>query len=195
MERFYLEEPSLERENQILEYIEEMKQYKSQIHGDGGLKKYLDEKSYKEWVINVHNMENEKYALSKGLVPSSTYFLIRENDDKLIGMIDLRIKLNDYLRNYGGNIGYSIRPTERKKGYAKIQLYLCLLKCKEYNLDKVLITCTNYNEGSRRTILSLGGIYEKNNINKPEGDNLELYWINVDKSIKKYKNEYSKYIM
>lgn len=195
MERFYLEEPSLERENQILEYIEEMKQYKSQIHGDGGLKKYLDEKSYKEWVINVHNMENEKYALSKGLVPSSTYFLIRENDDKLIGMIDLRIKLNDYLRNYGGNIGYSIRPTERKKGYAKIQLYLCLLKCKEYNLDKVLITCTNYNEESRRTILSLGGIYEKNNINKPEGDNLELYWINVDKSIKKYKNEYSKYIM
>lgn len=195
MERFYLEEPSLERENQILEYIEEMKQYKSQIHGDGGLKKYLDEKSYKEWVINVHNMENEKYALSKGLVPSSTYFLIRENDDKLIGMIDLRIKLNDYLRNYGGNIGYSIRPTERKKGYAKIQLYLCLLKCKEYNLDKVLITCTNYNEGSRRTILSLGGIYEKNNINKPEGDNLELYWINVDKSIKKYKNEYSKYIL
>lgn len=195
MERFYLEEPSLERENQILEYIEEMKQYKTQIHGDGGLKKYLDEKSYKEWVINVHNMENEKYALSKGLVPSSTYFLIRENDDKLIGMIDLRIKLNDYLRNYGGNIGYSIRPTERKKGYAKIQLYLCLLKCKEYNLDKVLITCTNYNEGSRRTILSLGGIYEKNNINKPEGDNLELYWINVDKSIKKYKNEYSKYIM
>lgn len=195
MERFYLEEPSLERENQILEYIEEMKQYKSQIHGDGGLKKYLDEKSYKEWVINVHNMENEKYALSKGLVPSSTYFLIRGNDDKLIGMIDLRIKLNDYLRNYGGNIGYSIRPTERKKGYAKIQLYLCLLKCKEYNLDKVLITCTNYNEGSRRTILSLGGIYEKNNINKPEGDNLELYWINVDESIKKYKDEYSKYIM
>ena len=195
MERFYLEKPSLSRKNQILEYIEEMKKHKSQIHGDGGLKKYLDEKSYEEWVINVHNMENERYALSKGLVPSSTYFLIRENDDKLIGMIDLRIKLNDYLRNYGGNIGYSIRPTERKKGYAKIQLYLCLLKCKEYDLDKVLITCANYNEGSRRTILSLGGIYEKNNINKSEEDNLELYWIDVDESIKKYKNEYSKYII
>lgn len=140
-------------------------------------------------------MENEKYALSKGLVPSSTYFLIRENDDKLIGMIDLRTKLNDYLRNYGGNIGYSIRPTERKKGYAKIQLYLCLLKCKEYGLDKILITCANYNEGSRRTILSLGGIYEKNNINKLEEEILELYWINVDESIKKYKDEYSKYII
>lgn len=195
MERFYLERPSLSRKNQILEYIEEMKQYKSQIHGDGGLKKYLDEKSYEEWVINVHNMENERYALSKGLVSSSTYFLIRKNDDKLIGMIDLRIKLNDYLRNYGGNIGYSIRPIERKKGYAKIQLYLCLFKCKEYDLDKVLITCANYNERSRRTILSLGGIYEKNNINKPEEYNLELYWIDVDESIKKYKNEYSKYII
>ena len=172
MERFYLEKPPLSRKNQILEYIEEMKKHESQIHGDGRLKKYLDEKSYEEWVINVHNMENEKYALSKGLVPSSTYFLIRENDDKLIGMIDLRIKLNDYLRNYGGNIGYSIRPTERKKGYAKIQLYLCLLKCKEYGLDKILITCANYNEGSRRTILSLGGIYEKNNINKLEEETL-----------------------
>ena len=193
MERFYLEKPSLSRKNQILEYIEKMKKHESQIHGDGRLKKYLDEKSYEEWVINVHNMENEKYALSKGLVPSSTYFLIRESDDKLIGMIDLRIKLNDYLRNYGGNIGYSIRPTERKKGYAKIQLYLCLLKCKEYGLDKILITCANYNEGSRRTILSLGGIYEKNNINKLEEEILELYWINVDESIKKYKDEYSKY--
>ena len=82
MERFYLEKPSLSRKNQILEYIEKMKKHESQIHGDGRLKKYLDEKSYEEWVINVHNMENEKYALSKGLVPSSTYFLIRESDDR-----------------------------------------------------------------------------------------------------------------
>ena len=70
-----------------------------------------------------------------------------------------------------------------------------MLKCKEYDLDKVLITCANYNEGSRRTILSLGGIYEKNNINKLEEEILELYWINVDESIKKYKDEYSKYII
>ena len=54
MERFYLEKPPLSRKNQILEYIEEMKKHESQIHGDGRLKKYLDEKSYEEWVINMH---------------------------------------------------------------------------------------------------------------------------------------------
>ena len=77
-------------------------------------------------------------------------------------MIDLRYELNDYLRNYGGHIGYSIRPTEKRKGYNKINLYLCLLKAQEYGLEKVLITCADYNEGSKNTIKSVGGIFEKN---------------------------------
>lgn len=139
-------------------------------------------------------MRNKEYANSKGLVPANTYFLIRESDNKLIGMIDLRYELNDYLRNIGGHIGYSIRPTERRKGYNKINLYLCLKKAQEYGLDKVLITCADFNEGSRNTIKALGGEFEKETYDASDNENMELYWINVDNSIEKYKDIYEQNI-
>ena len=72
--------------------------------------------------------KEKNYAESKKLVPATTYFTIRESDNKIIGMINFKHYLNEYLRNFGGHIGYVIRPTERRKGYAKIQLYLVLLE-------------------------------------------------------------------
>ena len=118
------------------------------------------------------------------MVPSSTYFLIREDEDRIVGMIDIRHDLNDYLLQYGGHIGYGIRPTERRNGYNKINLFLGLLKCRELGFDKVLITATDENPGSYKTILDLGGKLE-NKIIDDEDDNVLLgrYWIDVDKSI------------
>ena len=195
MEKFYLELPSLERKNDALEYIEEFYKYDSQIHGTGSLDRELKKgKTYEEWLSNNIKLHDENYALEKGLVPAYTYFLIREDDNKLIGMIDLRLGLNDYLRNYGGHIGYSIRPTERKKGYNKINLYLVLQEAKENNLEKVLITCADSNDGSRKTILSLGGKFEKNNFDESDNGTMELYWIDVDESLEKYKDIYEPYL-
>ena len=91
------------------------------------------------------------------LVPAETFFLIRENDNKIVGMIDIRLALNDFLKKYGGNIGYSIRPTERRKGYDKINLYLALKFCKEKGLSEVLLDCDYDNLGSASSIISLGG--------------------------------------
>ena len=65
-----------------------------------------------------------------------------------------------YLDTYGGHIGYSVAPGERRKGYASQMLKEALIKCRELGIDKVLITCTDNNEGSRKTILANGGIYE-----------------------------------
>lgn len=195
MEKFYLELPTLERKNEVLEYINEFYKYNSQIHGTGSLDRELKKgKTYEEWLDNSLKLHEKEYALSRGLVPAFTYFLIRSNDNRLVGMIDLRLDLNEYLRNFGGHIGYSIRPTERKKGYNKINLYLCLLEAQRYGLDKVLVTCATHNEGSRKTILSLGGIFEKNTIDKSDNETMELYWIDVNESLNKYKNLYSDYI-
>ena len=105
-------------------------------------------------------------------------------------MIDLRLSLNDYLRNFGGNIGYSIRPTERKKGYNKLNLYLILKEAQNHDLQKVLITCADYNEGSRKTILALGGEFEKNTFDEVDNETMNLYWIDVNKSLEKYKDIY-----
>ena len=196
MEKFYLELPSIGRKNDVLKYIEEFYEYGSQIHGTGSLNRALKKgKTYEEWLDNNIKLHDENYALEKGLVPSYTYFFVREDDNKIVGMIDLRLGLNEYLRNFGGHIGYSIRPTERKKGYNKINLYLVLQEAQRYNLDKVLITCANSNEGSRKTILSLGGDYEKNTFDKSDNETMELYWIDVNDSLERYKDIYDQYIL
>ena len=195
MEKFYLELPSIGGKNDAHKYIEEFYEYGSQIHGTGSLDKELKKgKTYEEWLNHNLNLHDEKYAIEKGLVPSYTYFLVRENDNKIDGMIDLRLGLNEYLREFGGHIGYSIRPTERKKGYNKINLYLILQVAKKHGLEKVLITCANYNQGSRKSILALDGKFEKNTFDESDNETMELYWIDVNDTLGKYENVYQSYI-
>ena len=110
------------------------------------------------------------------LVPADTYFLIDENE-KIVGAINIRRELNDYLYKFGGNIGYGIRPSERKKGYATIMLKLGLEKCQELGMKKILITCDKNNIASAKTIVANGGILEDE---VPEGDGItQRYWINL----------------
>lgn len=195
MEKFYLELPSIEREKDAIEYIEEFYKYDSQIHGTGSLDRELKKgKTYEEWLDNNIKLHEEDYASEKGLVPAYTYFLIREDDNKIVGMIDLRLGLNEYLRNFGGHIGYSIRPTERKKGYNKINLYLILKEAQKNNLEKVLITCADYNDGSRKTILSFDGRFEKTTFDESDNETMELYWIDVNEALNKYYEVYENYI-
>lgn len=196
MTKFYLELPSIERKEQAIEYINEFYENNSQIHGTGGLDRQLKKGiSYEEWINNSLKMSDKNYANSKGLVPANTFFLIREEDDKLIGMIDLRYELNDHLRNIGGHIGYSIRPTERRKGYNKINLFLCLLAAKKYGLERVLITCADYNDGSRNTIKAFDGEFEKETYDESDKEVMELYWVDVDKAISKYKSVYEECVL
>lgn len=189
MEKFYLEQPSLYRKIEAIEYINEFIKYNSAIHGVGSLNKYLD--NYESWLEQLKN-NRERIEIDK-LVPSETFFLIRENDNKIIGMIDIRLALNDFLKKYGGNIGYSIRPTERRKGYNKINLYLALKFCQEKGLKEVLLDCDYDNLGSANTIISLGGILVKEGINEISNTIMKDFIIKVDESLEKYKEEYEKY--
>lgn len=192
MEKFYLEKPSIDRKNEAIDYIKEHIDFKSNINGSGGLDDgYID---YENWLIKNGKKENIK-TCPKDKCPAYTYFLIRVNDNKIIGMINIRYKLNEMALLYGGHIGYGIRPTERQKGYNKINLYLGLQKCKELNLEKVLITASDNNLGSYKTILALGGVLENKIPDNEEKDiMIGRYWINVNLSLKKYKNEYNKYV-
>ena len=187
MEKFYLESPSIKRKDEAINYVKEFYENSSNLNGDSGLDKYLD--NYEGWLEFLSKLSNP-LTVPSGYCPGYEYFLIRKNDSKLVGLINLRYNLNKNLLLHGGHIGYSIKVSERRKGYNKINLYLCLIKARELGLDKVLLTAYDDNIGSVKTILDAGGVLE-NKIND-NGKLLGRYWIDVEESLKK-NIKYKKY--
>lgn len=177
--------PSMEYKEDSINYIKEHYECNSQIHGVSGLNRYLDD--YEGWLEKLEYYKsiepNEEW------VPSESYLLIREEDNKVVGMINLRLVLNESLKKFGGHIGYSIRPSERKKGYNKINLYLMLKRCCEIGLDEVLLDCSVDNPGSYKTMESLGGVRIDKYYNEQYGW-CYRYSINVLESVNKYRDIY-----
>lgn len=190
METFYLETPSLDRKNEIIDYINEFVEHKSDINGTGSLDKILDGYTFEQALESCLNMQYEEYAKKFGRCPGKTFLLIRKNDNKIIGTINVRWNLTEKVKQFGGNIGYGIRPTERRKGYNKMNLYLGLIEAKKIGLDKVMLDCDVENLGSSKTMEVLGGKLERTEIDPYDGILTSVYWINVDESLEKYKDEY-----
>ena len=129
-----------------------------------------------EWLA-FNRLAEQRETKPENWVPSEQFAYLRKSDRKIVGMIQFRHEFNDYLREFGGNIGYSVHPNERRKGYAKRMLTECLKVCKAFGLDRILITCMVENEGSRKTILSCGGVYDRTTYCERDDVNLERYWI------------------
>lgn len=194
MEKFFLEEASINRKEDALDFIKEFIEYDSDLNGMGPFDKVCEEYSYEEALEKNIKMKDKDYAYSIDRCPGKTFFLIRENDNKMIGCINVRWDLLPRMLEYGGHIGYSIRPTERRKGYNKINLYLGLLEAKKIGLDKVMLDCDSDNIASDKTLKALGGVFTKCVIDPYDGLPTNVYWFDVDKSLKEYKNIYSPYI-
>lgn len=112
------------------------------------------------------------------LVPDSVLFLLDEDRNRLLGAVNIRHYLNDYLLQYGGHVGDGIRPSERGKGYATEMIRLALLECKKLGIDRVLMVCDKNNVASARTIIKNGGVLE-NEIIDYEGVLIQRYWIDL----------------
>lgn len=166
--------PTLKYASDITEYRQEFLDSGDSMDGCGNLRECS---SAEEWIHGINMAENEE-TCPKHKVRSNTYIAIRLNDDKIIGVIDFRHHINHpILSVWGGHIGFSVRPSERRKGYATEMLRQNLINCKQYGLDKVLVTCDFDNIASKKTIIANGGIFEKEIM--VDGDRIERYWIQL----------------
>ena len=163
-----LRRPRLADKATVLEMMAEFEN--SQSAHDGG---FWDTENfvYEEWLET--NMQKEMgINLPENRVPSIQ--LVSFDDvGRALGFLNLRLRLNEDLLNYAGHIGYSIRPSERGKSYAKETLRQGLQVAKEKNIKKALVTCSVNNPASRAVILSNGGRIED------VRNGVERYWIEV----------------
>ena len=194
MDKLFFEKPSLERKDEIIEFLDEFIKYNSNINGSGSLDSIYRGSTFEEALDRCYKMEDEEYAKSINKCPGKTFLLIREEDNRIVGTINIRWNLTDALKMFGGNIGYGIRPTERRKGYNKINLYLGLIEAQKLGLDKVMLDCDVENLGSDKTIRALGGVLERCELDPSDNELTNVYWINVDESIEKYKDVYGQNI-
>lgn len=88
-----------------------------------------------------------------------TYFWIVEGTE-FLGYLAIRHRLNDFLLELGGHIGYSVRPSRRQEGHAGRALVLSLTESRRLGLERVLVTCDHDNVPSRLTIERAGGSFE-----------------------------------
>ena len=169
-----LVKPTETHKDAVLGYKKEFTENNEYIHGSAWL---TDTDDFDAWLANVRFEEGLK-THHENKVPASEYLAIRKSDNKLVGLVSLRRELNDYLEKFGGHIGYSVRRSERRKGYATQMLEIALLECKTFSIPKVLVTCDKNNIASETVIKLNGGVFESETVD-PEGVTLKRYWITV----------------
>ena len=187
VERFKLEFPTKSREADALDFLHEFMEVNTVIHGSGGFDLYMDD--YDGWLAHV--AEDKVRKPTEQRVPAETFFLVRESDNRIVGVISVRKVLNHALWNFGGNIGYSIRPSERRKGYNKINLFLALCVCKNRGMEAVLISCEKRNLASAKSIRALGGKLLYEYYDEELGYSIQNYVIDVRHALDKYGEKYA----
>lgn len=175
-EELVLVKPAEQYVTELLAYKKDFLENSDSMDGCGPLRRFDDMKAYLDWTKSCENRE----TLPEGTMVAATQFLcIRKSDSRLVGMIQVRHYFNEYLEKYAGHIGYSVRPSERRNGYATWMLKNIQPFCKSIGLDRILVCCLDDNAGSGKTILKNGGVYDGTVYCEQKQESLERYWIDL----------------
>lgn len=140
--------------------------------------KYHTKECFSEMITRVEEVERGEnlgeYA------SSTTYWLYDDEKNKLLGASNLRHYLTKEGLKLWGHIGYGIRPSERKKGYATQLLKLTMQEAKKKNIDKVLLGAYTGNIGSWKVMEKCKGKLENIVIEEETGLPVKRYWIEID---------------
>jgi len=166
--------PTAELQEQYVDF------YKDWINSGEDIVPWVVEKDpsdFKAFLDFLYAENSEEKLSDPTRVPHSTYWLLNE-DELLVGAVNIRHRLNDYLLSRGGHIGYGVRPAFRRKGYATVILSQALQIVKHMGLEQVLVTCDKTNIGSAKTIQKNGGILESE-FTEEDGNVVMRFWIKL----------------
>lgn len=167
-----LARPTIDMKEKALDYRQEHFNNGEMIINGSELLDKIE--SYEEWLVYVtNNMSID--TVNPTWVVTDTFFAVDEND-RIVGIIDLRHTLNDFLKDFG-NSGYSVRPSERRKGYATEMLKQVMAVAKSAGLHKIHLTAFKNNEPSIKTIIKNGGVYERSC--EFQGEQADIYEIKL----------------
>lgn len=175
MEELMLMLPDEAMLDEITSYRSAMLNAGSSMDGCSGLQKYENAQDCLTHVRSMMKLE----TCPPQWVTSTLFVCVRKADGRIVGMVDLRHRLNELLATWGGHIGYSVRPDERRRGYVKWMLAHVLPEAKKLGIDRVLVTCNDENVGSARTIEANGGVLENKVYVESEKQTIRRYWIDL----------------
>lgn len=159
----------------VKEYRAEMLAAGSSMDGCSNLRRFENMADWYDWICKAEHPD----TCPAGWVPDTQYISLRRSDGALVGMLDIRHELNEQCFNLFGNIGYSIRPTARRNGYATEQLRLGKEVCGSLGMERILISCHKENSASAKTIQRNGGVLENEVTDHRNGEILQRYWITL----------------
>ena len=168
--KLILVRPTLEWKEKALDYRKEHFENGEMVINGSELLDKTD--SYEDWLKSVTDNTSPD-TVNPNWVVTDTFFAIDEKEN-IIGIIDLRHSLNDFLKDFG-NSGYSVRPSERRKGYATEMLRQIVLIAKQVGLEELHLSVERDNEPSVKTIVNNGGMYERSF--EFEGKEADIYKI------------------